>query len=139
MADDDKSQRATPRRREKAREQGQIVRSRELPSALGLLAVILFLRWGLTGWIPVWKDLFRDLLARTGTSDMQSITPLVHEITWTVLRWTAAPLALAWSISAAGNLAQGGLVIAPQALQLRGSKLNPVNNLSRIFSVAGLS
>ncbi len=139
MADDDKSQRATPRRREKAREQGQIVRSRELPAALALLGVLLFLRWGWKGWIPVWKDVFRDLLARTASSDMQSITPLVHEVTWTVLRWTAAPLALAWSISAAGQLAQGGLVIAPQALQLRGGKLNPVNNLSRIFSVAGLS
>jgi len=139
MADDDKSQRATPRRREKARERGQIVRSRELPAALSLLGVALFLRWGVAGWIPVWRDSFRDLLARSSHADLQMMTPLVNGTAWGVLRWAGPPLALAWSISAFGNLAQGGLVISPQALELHFSKLNPVNNLSRIFSIGGLS
>jgi flagellar biosynthetic protein FlhB len=139
MADDDKSQRATPRRREKARERGQIVRSRDLPSALSLLGVALFLRWGVQGWIPVWQDSFRDLLTRSSRADLQMITPLINGTAWGVLRWAGPPLVLAWSIAACGNLAQGGLVFSPQALELHFSKLNPMNNLSRIFSIGGLS
>ncbi|MFZ0311456.1 MAG: EscU/YscU/HrcU family type III secretion system export apparatus switch protein, partial [Candidatus Korobacteraceae bacterium] len=34
MANDDKTERATPRRRDKAREQGRVARSRELAGAL---------------------------------------------------------------------------------------------------------
>jgi flagellar biosynthesis protein FlhB len=139
MADEDKSQRATPKRREKARERGQVVRSRELPSALGLLAVAALVRFGNQGWIPVWRDLFRHLLDDSSRGDMTAITPLVHLTAWNVVRWAAPPLALAWSISMMGYLAQGGFVFSPQALQLTGARLNVANNVGRIFSAAGLS
>jgi flagellar biosynthetic protein FlhB len=139
MADEDKSQRATPKRREKARERGQVVRSRELPSAMGLLAVASLLRWGNQGWIPVWRDLFRHLLDQSSKGDMTVITPLLNMTAWNVLRWAAPPLALAWTISMFFYLAQGGLVLAPEALHISGARLNVVNNLGRIFSAAGLS
>ncbi|MGB8836585.1 MAG: EscU/YscU/HrcU family type III secretion system export apparatus switch protein, partial [Candidatus Acidiferrales bacterium] len=139
MADEEKSQPGSARKREKARERGQIVRSRELPSALGLLAVASLLRWGQSGWIPVWRDLFRHLLAAASRRDMQMVAPLLNWTAWGVLRWAAPPLAVAWGISAFALLAQSGFVFSPQALELSLSRLNPVNNISRIFSLGGLS
>lgn len=139
MADEDKSQRATPKRREKARERGQVVRSRELPSALTLLAVAALLRWGLAGWIPAWRDLFRNLLAQASAGDMTAAIGALNPTAWSVVRWAAPPLALAWTISMMGFLAQSGFVFSPQALQLSAGRLNPVNNLGRIFSFGGLS
>ena len=139
MAGEDRSQRATPRRREKARERGQVVRSRELPSALTLLAVAALLRWGQPGWISTWRVLFRDLLASVSRGDLNGMTPDIASTGWVIIRWAAPAILLAWCISAAGLLAQGGFVLSPLALGPNFGRLNPVNNISRIFSLSGLS
>ncbi len=139
MPGEDRSQRATPHRREKAREQGQVVRSRDLPSALTLLAVAALLRFGQSGWIAGWKDLLRHLLEAVSHGDLIVMAPLVNWTAWATFRWAAPALALAWCISAFGLVAQGGFVFSPLALGPKFDRLNPVNNLSRIFSVAGLS
>jgi flagellar biosynthetic protein FlhB len=139
MAGEDRSQRATPRRREKARERGQVVRSRELPSALTLLAVAALLRWGQAGGISVWRDLLRSVLDTASHGDLAVVTPLFNWTALGLLHWAGPAIATAWCISALGVVAQGGFVISPLALSPNLSRLNPVNNLSRIFSVAGLS
>ena len=139
MADDDKSQPGSPKRREKARERGQVVHSRDLPSALALLVVAMVLRWGLSGWVPVWRDLLRHLLADAGRSDMRMVTPLMNWTAWGVIRWAAPPMLAAWGISLFSMLAQTGLVLSPKAIELSFSRFNPVNNVSRIFSFGGLS
>jgi len=139
MPGEDRSERATPRRRQQARERGQVVRSRELPSALTLLAVAMLFRWGQSGWVVVWRDLLRHLLDATSHGNLASLASVVNLTAWGALRWAGPPLALAWCISAFGLLAQGGLVVSPLALQPNLSRLNPFNNITRIFSVGGLS
>jgi flagellar biosynthesis protein FlhB len=139
VADEDKSQPGSPKRREKARDRGQVVRSRDLPSALAVLAVAMLLRWGQNGWVAVWRDLFRHLLAACSSTDMRMVTPLLNWTAWGVVRWAAAPLAAAWGMSLFAMLAQTGLVISPKALEFSFSRFNPVNNVSRIFSFGGLS
>jgi flagellar biosynthetic protein FlhB len=139
MPGEDRSERATPRRRRQARERGQLVRSRELPSALTLLAVVLLLRWAQGDWVPFWRDLLRHLLDATSHGDIASLAPVENWTAWGVLRWTAPPLAMAWCISAFGLLAQGGFVVSPLALELKWARLNPASNISRIFSIGGLS
>ncbi len=76
-----------------------MVRSRELPSAVGLLAVAALLRFGDQGWIPVWRDLFRNLLDEATRGDMTVLTSVIHLTAFNVLRWAAPPLLLAWCIS----------------------------------------
>jgi flagellar biosynthetic protein FlhB len=139
MADEDKSQPGSPKRREQARERGQVVRSRDLPSALALLAVASLLRWGQSGWVPVWRDLLRHLLAASSRSDMRIVTPLLNWTAWGVIRWAAPAMAAAWGISLFGMVAQSGFVFSPKAMELSFSRFNPVNNVSRIFSFGGLS
>jgi len=139
MPGEDRSERATPRRRQQARERGQLVRSRELPSALTLLAVALLLRWGQTGWVPIWRDLFRHLLDAASHGNIASMAPAGNWTAWGVVRWTAPPLLIAWCISAFGLVAQGGFAFSPMALELKWERLNPATNVSRIFSVGGLS
>jgi flagellar biosynthesis protein FlhB len=139
MPGEDRSERATPRRRQQARERGQVVRSRELPSALTLLAVALLLRWGQSGWVSIWRDLLRHLLDATSHGDIASLAPVANWTAWGVVRWTAPPLVMAWCISAFGLLAQGGFVVSPLALEPKWARLNPASNILRIFSIGGLS
>jgi flagellar biosynthetic protein FlhB len=139
MPAEDRSQRATARRKEQARERGQIVRSRELPAALTLLGVALLMRWGQSGWVLVWRDLLRHLLAFVSHGEIMSLSPLMNMTAWNVVRWAAPPLVFAWCISAFGLMAQGGFVFAPQAFGLKWERFNPANNVGRIFSLAGLA
>ena len=139
MPGEDRSQRATPRRREQARERGQIVRSRELPAALALLGVAVLMRWGQSGWVLVWRGLFRHLLAAVSHGEIMSLSPLLSMTAWNAVRWAAPPLVFAWCVSAFGLMAQGGFVFAPQAAGLNWNRFNPANNIGRIFSLAGLA
>lgn len=139
MADEQRTERATPKRREKAREKGQLVRSRELPSAMTLLGVAALLRFGQAGWIASWRDLFRHLLSASSRPDVSSITPILNATGTSAVRWAAPPLALAWAVSAFALFVQGGFVFAPEAFQPNWERFNPGSNISRLFSVAGLS
>jgi flagellar biosynthetic protein FlhB len=55
------------------------------------------------------------------------------------LRWVVPVVATAWVLSVSGGLAQGGLVFAPEALQLKPERMNPAWKLKQMFSLAGLS
>jgi flagellar biosynthetic protein FlhB len=139
MADEQRTERATPRRREKARERGQLVRSRELPSALTLLAVAALLRWANGGFLPAWSGLLRPLLATGSRTDLASMASILDWTAWGIARWVLPPLGLAWGVSVMGLITQGGFVVTPLALQPKWDRLNPVNNISRIFSLGSLS
>jgi len=139
MADEQRTERATPRRREKARERGQLVRSRELPSALTLLAVAALLRWANGGFLPAWSGLLRHLLATGSRTDLASMASILDWTAWGIARWVLPPLGLAWGVSVMGLITQGGFVVTPLALQPKWDRLNPVNNISRIFSLGSLS
>ena len=63
MADQNKTEKPTPRRRQKAREQGQVARSRDLVAALGTLTAVVLLAWQLPAFASDWRGL---VVARTG-------------------------------------------------------------------------
>ena len=137
MADESKTEQATPRRREKAREKGQVARSRELPSALALLTVT-FLVWGQA---EVWKLQWRDFLAHNlllPSDDMKAYLTLLQRTAMLAIRWGAPPLVMCWLVAAGGIAAQGGFVLAPAALEPKPEKLNPASNLGKLFSLNSL-
>jgi flagellar biosynthetic protein FlhB len=137
VADESRTEQATPRRREKARERGQVARSRELSSALALLTLTVLVWWQ----AEVWRLQWREFLARSlplPSSDMKMCVTLLQRTAMLAIRWGAPPLLLSWLLAAGGVVAQGGLVFAPAALSLKPEKLNPASNLSRLFSLGSL-
>jgi len=134
VADESKTEQATPRRREKAREQGQVARSRELSSALALLTLTMLVWWQ----AEVWRIQWREFLARTlplPSDDMKAYVTILQRTAMLIFRWGAPPLLLSWLLAAVGVAAQGGFVLAPAALSLKPEKLNPASNLGRLFSL----
>ena len=54
----DKSEQATPQRLRKAREEGQVPRSRDLASALGLLLALKLIFWLAPAWLDALRGFF---------------------------------------------------------------------------------
>jgi flagellar biosynthesis protein FlhB len=140
LAQDNRTEKGTGHRRKKAREQGQVVRSRELARALAMLSTIMMIAWQpLLSWRDQWRAMWSNLLSQAGSGDISSVTPLLRETALLVARWTIPAMCAACGVSALASIAQTGLVFTPRALMPKLSRFNPVSNIGRLFSLGGLS
>jgi flagellar biosynthetic protein FlhB len=139
-SDTDKQHEATPHRREKAREEGQVPRSQDLGSAVLLLTGLLLLWYWGNDLALYLGNLFREQL---GSQAWIKIDPNTA-----VERWVNTVLALGWAIvpmlgvlmlAAIGvNLSQTGILFLPSKLSLDVSHINPLTNAQRMFSVGSV-
>jgi flagellar biosynthetic protein FlhB len=142
---DDQTEKATPRRRQQARDDGQVVRSRELTGSLVLLTGVLFVGWFSSGFISQWRSALFSLLEEARTSDLS--LQAGNQGYWllrSLLSTTMLPVALfmgsLFCVAALVNIAQtGGIAVRQNAFQLNFSRLSPTSYFSQVFSFQGLA
>jgi flagellar biosynthetic protein FlhB len=139
MADSNKTEQATPRHRNKARERGQVTRSRELSSALSMSAIAGVLYLIGRNAIPEWTHFFRTMLQLGSSEAIEPGGPVLFWTTVETLRWVVPVLAGGLVVSLGAGLLQGGFVFAPESLSFNFDRLNPTNRLKQLFSLAALS
>ncbi|MGB4754891.1 MAG: flagellar biosynthesis protein FlhB [Fervidobacterium sp.] len=140
FADPDKTEKATPRKRQKAREEGQVPVSREFISGISFLAVsIVFMYVG--------KSLLDSLINGTQTVfqlsdlDLGSLDDLIFftyqsfSSTFTYLMFIIFAAAL---ISLAIGLLQTKFLFTAKTLTPDLKRLNPISGLKRMFSLRAL-
>lgn len=137
MADQNKTEKATPRRRQKAREQGQVVRSRDLVAGLGTMTAVLLMAWQLPVFASDWRTLLRHELDSAATRPDQLLPVWRNDLG--IFRGVALAAALSWLVAAVGGVVQGGLVFAPTALAPNLSRINPATRLGQLFSPNAIS
>ncbi len=144
MADNDTSQEkteeATPRRREQAREKGQVARSKEL----GTSAVLMSAAVGFAIVGPSLGQSLMVVMSNLFTMDRSEIfdTNSMLNIWQMVLSELAIPMAsfvlfLAF-VAFLGNVVLGGITFSVKAFMPKGSKMNPVSGFKRMFGVQAL-
>ena len=142
MAEDsdlEKTESATPRRLQKAREEGQIVRSREL-STFALLAAGFFGVWGMSSSIGQrLQDMLRAsftfdhatvfetrrMMIGAGAASLEGLYALLPVLAFTGAAALLAPMAL------------GGWQLSSKGLEPKFNRLNPIEGLGKIFSING--
>jgi flagellar biosynthetic protein FlhB len=139
MADSSKTEEATPKRRNKAREQGQVARSRELPGVLAFGAVVAVLAMIAPTALTHWTVLFRNTLNAAATGNIESNGPVLFWSAVEVMRWLFPALMAGMMLSVLAGVSQGGINFAPEALALKFDRFNPASKLGQIFSPVGLS
>jgi flagellar biosynthetic protein FlhB len=139
MADGNKTEQATPKRQTKAREQGQVARSRELPGVFALAAVAGVTALMAPTAITRWTSLYRNTLSAAASGNIESNGPVLFWSSVEVLRWIVPILLAGMLASLLSGLAQGGINFAPGALALKFDRFNPTSKLGQIFSPVGLS
>ncbi len=142
MADgrENRTEKPTPRRLQKAREKGQIARSREVPPALVLLGGMVMLYYAGQSMIHSLASQMRDLLRMRFPSDI-TVSYVQDVLQTTALRLAPSVgllMAVALSLGIAANAMQGGLAFSWKALGFRFERLSPANGLARVFSKNGL-
>ena len=141
MAEDsgDKSQEATAHRRQKAHEQGQVAKSQDLSSAVLLMAALgglMFFGAGLIGFL---EDFTRRQLGGAAWLEIDpgSVASLWN-FAWLELAKAVLPLMiLLFIVAVLLSVAQTGLLFLPEKLMPDLGHLDPLQGLSRIFSLAG--
>jgi flagellar biosynthetic protein FlhB len=139
MADSSKTEQATPKRQNKAREQGQVARSRELPGVFALAGVAGVTALVASTSITHWTTFYRNVLYVAASGNFESDGPLFFWSSVETMRWVVPILLAAMLLSVLSGVAQGGINFAPEALALKFERFNPASKLGQIFSPVGLS
>ena len=129
--------------KKKAREQGDSVRSRELLSAVAMMAGVLVLGSVTQRFVGSWRIVLEQSLdaasVRSEHGEMQWIDAL-HRMMGPMLMPLGTVMAASFLGALAVGVAQGGgVAIHPDAVGFKFSKMNPVSNLANIFSLRGVA
>ena len=131
---EERTEQATPRRREKAREEGRIPRSKDLGGIAGTGGVVLvFAAAGGYVMTGMMKTVGGLLDMRYGTDPFTVLRKSSVEAMLIMLPF----LGIALWFGGGGNLLQGGIVTKPLKMDLE--KINPLNGLKNLFSASGLA
>jgi flagellar biosynthesis protein FlhB len=138
-SDLEKTESATPRRLQKAREEGQVARSREL-STFALTGAGFLGAWGLSGMLA---EHVKTMLRTAFTFDHTlAVDPKVALISAGAIAregaWVLAPLLVLTGLAALlAPMALGGWLLSTSTIGVNFNRLNPVSGLGRIFSING--
>jgi flagellar biosynthesis protein FlhB len=141
----DRTQQATPHRRQKARKDGDVLVSRELTAAAGTLAGVMTL--GILGGrvVEAWRNSYTGFLslgsvAHWEPAEIQLTLSAARNLSMTVMLATGfGAAAVVVAALAAGLLQTGGLNFNAGALRMRADRINPLANIKNLVSMRGLS
>ena len=133
-SDGDKTEAPTPRRRQEARDAGQIARSQDLTTAALMLSAVLLLSWTGPGIVAACRALMqRFLVEELANTELPDPGTLIMQIAGR-LAMPLAPLFLGlMGVAIVANVAQVGLFFSPEKIQPNWAALNPTKGLSKIF------
>ncbi len=136
----EKTEDATPRRREQAREKGQVALSSELIAATSLLMGLLFLGYGGGHLMETVGTLAVTVISSAGTLARAELTvPQASHMIEDVIKTVGGALGLVVlpviAISGLVGYVQVGLKFAGKAIEPDPKKLNPISGLKKLFGL----
>ena len=140
MGDEDKQFDATPQKLERARKEGQVVKSKDVSTALSLLVMFSFINM----LAPIiWKlivGLFKTLYEQIPNQHIENIG-LTYMLTVTLIPTVViigAILFVAAFVAILGDFIQVGPLVATAPLVPKLDKLNPTKYFKNLFQVKTL-
>jgi flagellar biosynthesis protein FlhB len=139
-SEQDKTEHPTTRRLSKAREDGEVARSVELPAAAITIAVFTLLMLA-GGWmVHRLTEVFASGFVFDGKALAQpSLLPtLLADALRRAFFWVSPVLLLTMVVAVVASGLTGGYLFAPKAVAPKWSKLSPVNGFKRMFGMRAL-
>lgn len=138
----EKTEPATAKKLNEARENGNVAKSKELTSAFDLIVLFLALKSFISsvgeGFIDVFQFAFGIIPDFTAEVSMEAtgkaFSSLISQVMIEILKMCAPFFAFGFAITLVVNVLQVGWKITTKPLQPKFDKFNPINGFKRIFS-----
>jgi flagellar biosynthesis protein FlhB len=133
----ERTEEATPRKRQEARDEGRIPRSQELTTAVMLLGVALVLNTAgpLLGSAVLATFRFGILASGAGVLDGQAAVALVQGMGWKVVAALVSFLLTISAVTLSITVVQARGVLTMKPLQPKWERINPLSNGKRMLGV----
>ncbi len=141
MADNDqgqeKTEQASGKRREEAREKGQVAKSREIPSVAVLIACLIYFYFNTNGLMKKIMAIMASLFSSAGRTALtvDSVQPLFVSLLFQVSALLLPLLVVIVAVAVLANVVQVGFLFSSTAIQPELSKIDPFKGMGRLFSL----
>lgn len=136
----EKTEKATPKKRQDTRKKGQVAKSQDVNTAIVLLAVFAVLSFTgsymLKGFVSLMNHSLQDLLVINVTDE--SIKGIFLDVLVDMALLLSPVLAAAIIGGLISNYMQVGIMFSTEALQFKLDKINPLSGFKRIFSIRSI-
>lgn len=136
----EKTEKATPRKREEVRKKGQVAKSSEVSTAFILILVFILLNfigeWMLTRFVAI----YQSILTYDGKGDLSALEVRTLFTTLSLEAATIVTPVMAMALVAGllGNFIQIGFLFSTEPLKMKLERLNPIQGFKRILSLRSL-
>ncbi|AIQ47847.1 flagellar biosynthesis protein FlhB [Paenibacillus sp. FSL R7-0273] len=133
----DKTEKATPKKRQDARKKGQIAKSPEVSGAVVLLAAVLSLTifggFMKKHVLTLFLDVFQNRMEMDVTAE--NVARMFNEYGLQILILLAPLLGITFVLALIANYAQVGFMATGEGITPKFSKINPIKGFKNIFSM----
>lgn len=135
----EKTEDATPKRKQDSRKKGQVAKSTDLVNAVGLLASSFFLPVLCESWIKMLIETFRGQ-GLVGSEQLTPATAIKHMVNIGMpgVGLAGSLILLLMVLGVAVNMGQVGLLWTPEPLKPTFQKINPLEGIKRLVSKKAL-
>jgi len=130
----DKTEKPSAQKLKKARQEGQVVRSRDLATAVGILISLKLFALMLPSYLEQLRTLFRMVFAPLGEAgSMENALSIVFGAALMLLIKMVLPLLAVPGAVIVASLVPGGWIATTKNMQPKFSRLSPMTNLGNLF------
>jgi len=137
----EKTEKATPKKRQDARKKGQVIKSQDVTSAIVMLMVFIFLIFFAGSLRDELLAFFRQTFIHNIRIETLTIDSVMHLFIETLIQmaFIIVPImAIAVVGALAGNFLQFGFLFTLEPMKFDLKKMDPIKGLKRIFSVKAI-
>jgi flagellar biosynthesis protein FlhB len=138
--DQEKTEKATAKRRQDARERGQVAKSRELGSVAVLGACLVYFYFGASSMSARLMEMMKIYFRISGQTaiTIDNIQPLLADLAFQTFIVLAPFLLVTIVAGLTVNIMQVGILFSSEAITPKLSKIDPLKGLERLFSLRSL-
>ncbi|HJV47271.1 MAG TPA: flagellar biosynthesis protein FlhB [Bacillota bacterium] len=133
----EKTEKATPKKRQDARQKGQVVKSPEVTTSLGLLLAFVFLmitgKSFVVGIMDILRRCFQDYLLMDLT--IPNVQLMFNQLLLESVKMVAPFFAVMLVVGVLSNYVQIGFLFTTESLAVQLGKLNPIEGAKKLVSL----
>ncbi len=142
MARDDRTEKATPKHRRRAREKGQVARSSDLSGSLvvaaGLFALSLSGPGIVSAGAAAFREIFGEIAEPARATTASGLDQLMHSALATMILAVVPIAATCMAVAVLAGVAQVGFRPTPQVLKPDFRRINPVSGARNLLGPNGI-